>query len=76
MALKIPSIITKEWVKEHCRCVHKKDNANWLACQESCPVHNTYDVTNPAVRASIIHCTKELGWRLDWYLDEAKEKRV
>jgi hypothetical protein len=71
MTLKVPTVVTKEWVREHCLCVRRE---NRLLCVESCPVHNSYDV--PASRRDAIEeATSELGWRLDWYMEKPAEKR-
>jgi hypothetical protein len=79
MAFKIPSRITKEWVRENCRCVRLKDRSDRLLCRESCPVHETYDPISDATRETIEEVTKQTGWKLDWHMDsmptKAKERR-
>jgi hypothetical protein len=71
MTLKIPTAVTKEWVREHCTCVRRE---NRLLCRESCEVHRT-DKHSGIMMDAIEGATSELGWRLDWYMEKPAEKR-
>jgi hypothetical protein len=64
------TMITKEWVREHCKCFNDDGR---LLCQESCPVHNTINDVSKAARIAINEATEELGWNLLWYFDKEKQ---
>lgn len=71
MALKIPTLISKEWIAANCRCKRIEDR---LLCQESCPVHNTYDEVTEVQRRAITTMTHSMGLRLDWWLEDADKR--
>lgn len=78
MPIKVPARITKDWVRENCNCIRRKEQPTWLLCRESCPLHCTFDPPSESAQESIAEATKQLGWRLDWYRDlpaPKKEKR-
>lgn len=69
MALKIPTVITKEWIEKNCRCVRREKR---LLCQASCEVHSPFTDMAEVQRKTIAETTEDMGLRLNWHEDRAQ----
>ena len=69
MALKIPTIITKEWLEKNCLCQRREKR---LLCQASCPVHGPFADMTEVQRKAIAETTESMGLRLNWHEDRAQ----